>query len=121
MQNISKKQYRKICTDEKYLKGLKSNAIALYLLTALNVVIAIASNPWGLIDAGIYLVLTLGMHLGKSKACAIGVLLYAIFCVCVTMANTGNFGGWLWLVVAISAIRNFSIADKEYKQIYGVY
>ena len=119
MQNISKKQYRKICTDEKYLKGLKSNSIALYILTVLNAVIAIGTNPWALIDTGIYLVLTLGMHLGKNKACAIGVLLYAIFCICVTMATTGNFGGWLWLVIAISAIRNFSIADKEYKELYG--
>lgn len=120
MQNISKKQYRKICTDEKYLKGLKSNSIALYILTALNVLIAIGSNPWNLIDAGIYLVLTLGMHLGKSKGCAICILLYAIFCVGVTTATTGNVGGWLWLVIGISAVRNFSIADKEYKEIYGV-
>ena len=67
----------------------------------------------------IAVVLALGMHLGKSKACAVGVLLYGIFCIAVTLATTGNVGGWLWIIAAISGIKAFSAADKEYDMIYG--
>lgn len=119
-QQISKKQYRKVCTNEKYLKDLKSSAIALYILTALNAVLAFVGNIYGLIDVAIYLVLTLGMHKGKSKACAIGVLLYAIFSIVVVLAMDGTVGGWLWIIAAIGGIKAFSVADKEYEFLYHV-
>lgn len=115
----TKKEYRKICTNEKYRKELKTSAIILYVLIVLNALLSIAANPVGLLDVGIYLVLTLCMHLNKSKGCAIGVLCYAIFCVVVTMISTGNFAGWLWLIAAMGGIKAFSIADKEYEATYG--
>ena len=118
-QPMSKKEFRKVCQNEKYRKDLKSSAIFLYILSVVNALVAIAANPVALVDTGIYLVLILGMHLGKRKGCAVGVLLYAIFCTVVTMATTGQFGGWLWLIAAIGAIKAFGIADKEYDMIYG--
>jgi len=118
-QSMTKKEFRKSCTNEKYRKELKSSAIAMYILTAINVLVAIGTNPAALIDAAIYLALALGMHLGKSKACAVGVLIYAIFCIVVTLATTGNFGGWLWILAAISGIKAFGAADKEYDMVYG--
>lgn len=118
-QPMSKKEYRKVCQNEKYRKDLKSSAVAMYVLSVINALVAIAANPVALVDTGIYLVLILGMHLGKRKGCAVGVLLYAIFHTVVTMATTGQFGGWLWLIAAIGGIKAFGVADKEYDMIYS--
>lgn len=119
MQKPTKKEYRKICTNEKYRKDLKSSAIALYVLTVLNALIAIAANPGALLDTAIFLALTLGMHLGKSKGCAIGLLCFAIFSVVIMLISTGSLGGWLWVIAAIGGLRAFSAADKEYEAAYG--
>ena len=117
--SMTKKEFRKTCTNETYRKELKSSAITMYVLTVINALVAIGTNPVALVDAAIFLVLALGMHLGKSKFCAVGVLLYGIFCIAVTLATTGNIGGWLWIIAAISGIKAFGTADKEYEMIYG--
>ncbi|MBO7251704.1 MAG: zinc ribbon domain-containing protein [Oscillospiraceae bacterium] len=119
MQKMSKKEYRKVCTNEKYLKELKSNAIVLYVLVVINALIALAANPWMLLDAGINLVLTLGMHLGKRKGCAVGILVIAIASALISVAENGRMTGYLWIIAGIAALKAFSIADKEYESIYG--
>ena len=119
MQRVTKAQYRKMCTNEKYLKDLKNSAILLYVLGGLAVLLALAGNTLGLLDAAIYVGLTLGMHLGKNKGCAIGILCYAIFSMVVMLALNGTAGGWLWLVGSIGAVKAFSVADKEYEERYG--
>ena len=118
-QHVTKAQYRKMCTNEKYLKDLKTSAIILYVLTGFSALVAVAGNTAGLLDAAIYLGLTLGMHLGKNKGCAIGILCYAIFSMVVLLAVNGTAGGWLWLIGSIGAVKCFSIADKEYEARYG--
>ena len=118
LQPMSKKQFRKVCTNEKYRKELKTSVITLYILTVINALVAVAVNPVGLVDAAINLGLTLGVHRGKSKACAVGILCYAIFCTLVKMVNGGGFTGWLWFIAAWGAIKAFKQADKEYDMIY---
>lgn len=116
---MTKAQYRKVCTEPKYRKSLKTNAIVMYVLAGLNLLLSIATNPFGLLEVAITLGLTLGMHLGKSKGCAIGLLVYGIVNIVILLVLNGSISGWLWLVLAISSLRAFSIADKEYESIYG--
>jgi len=115
----SKKEFRKICNNEKFRKDLKTNAIILYVLVGINTLVSVGTNPAGLIDAVIYLGLTLGMHLGKSKGCAVGVLCYAIVSTVIGLISTGNLVGWLWIIAAYGGIKAFSVADQEYDSIYG--
>ena len=115
----SKKEYRKTCTNEKYRKSLKTNAIVMYILVGLNLVLAVAGNISGLLDVAITLGLTLGMHIGKSKGCAIGILIYSIVNMVILLVLNGSFGGWLWLIMGISCLKAFSIADKEYEALTG--
>jgi len=116
---VTKAEYRKMCTNEKYLKDLKTSAIILYALVGFSALVSVAGNTAGLLDTAIYLGLTLGMHLGKNKGCAIGILCYAIFSMVVMLALNGTAGGWLWLVGSIGAVKAFSVADKEYEERYG--
>ena len=116
---MTKRQYRKVCTEPKYRKSLKTNAIVMYVLAGLNLLLSIAANPMGLLDVAITLGLALGMHIGKSKGCAIGILVYGIVNIAILLITNGTFSGWLWLILAISSLRAFSVADKEYESIYG--
>lgn len=115
----SKKEYRKTCTNEKYRKTLKTNAIIMYVLVGLNLVLSIAANISGLLDVAITLALTLGMHIAKSKGCAVGILIYSIVNMVILLILNGSVGGWLWLVMGISCLKAFSIADKEYEELTG--
>ena len=115
---MTKKQYRKTCTNPDYLKKVKSNAILIYVLVGLNVLLAFVTTPLAILDAVINLALALGMHLGKSKGCAVAILVYAILSMAM-MLISGSMGGWLWLIAGIGAVKAFSVADKEYESIYG--
>ena len=112
--SMTKKEYRKACTNPKYLKELKSAAIVGYILVGVEVVVALLANIWALADAVILLGLVLGMHLGKRKGCAIAILCYSIFNVVYFLLTTGQLSGWLWVIMGIYAMKAFSIADKEY-------
>ncbi len=110
----SKKEYRKVCTNPKYLKDLKTAAIICYVLIGIEVALALFMNIWALVDALILLGLTLGMHLGKKKGCAIAILAYSIINVVYFLLTAGQLSGWLWIIAGIGAMKAFSIADKEY-------
>lgn len=79
--------------------------------------ISLLVSPFGLIDSVVFLALTLGMHLGKSKGCAIGMLVYAIFTVIAGLVAYGTFGGWLWIIAGVNALIVFNNADKRYKEL----
>lgn len=117
---VSKGQYRRICTNAEYLKNLKTCAIVLYVLTGLNAVIQLLTAPTGLVVVALDLALVLGIHLGKSKGCAIALLCISIVSVILALIYAGRPGGWMWIIASIAAIRAFSAADREYESIYGI-
>lgn len=71
-------------------------------------------NPVGIIDALVLAGLALGMHLAKSKVCAILILILSVVEV-VASIMYGAFPFW-WLIAGISAVVTFSKIDKQYKQ-----
>ena len=111
---ISKRDFR-----NNYVPSFKSNlrsiAILCYVVAGINAVIAIAFNPITIIDSLILLGFTLGMHLGKSKVCA--VLLLILGCIELIMGFIADSAasGALWLIAGIIAVVIFNKADKQYK------
>ena len=116
---VSKREYRRNCTDERYRKNLRNCAIWMYILCGVNAVIHLLVSPADIVIDAVNLALILGIHLGKSKGCAIALLCVSIVCVILTLINTGKFGGWWWIIASIGAISTFSGVDKEYEAIYG--
>lgn len=114
---ISIKEYRKQYAGESFRRNVRNAAIVGYICAGINAVISLIAVPLGLIDSVIFLALTLGMHLGKSKGCAIGMLVYAIFTVVVGLVATGTLGGWLWIVAGVNALIVFKNADKKYHEL----
>jgi len=115
---MSKKEYLKGHAPEGFYKTIKTWAIVSYVLIAINVVMLIF-NPLGIFDIALMLGLTLGIHLKKSKGCAIALLIYGIFNFVVGIVINGAPMGILWLVAAIVYLVQFNKAEKEYKAIYG--
>ena len=70
-------------------------------------------NPFGIIDALILAAFALGMHLAKSKICAILILILSIVEVLLSLAS-GSFPFW-WLIAGVSAVITFNKIDKQYK------
>ena len=116
--HMSKKEYLKSHAPEGFYKTIKTWAIVSYVLIAINVVMLIF-NPLGIFDIALMLGLTLGIHLKKSKGCAIALLIYGIFNFVVGIVINGAPMGILWLVAAIVYLVQFNKAEKEYKAIYG--
>jgi len=65
------------------------------------------------IDGLVLLGLTLGMHLGKSRGCAIAIFVVSIIEVIVSLQIQAF--PWVWLVVGISSLVIFNKIEKQYK------
>lgn len=109
------KDYRKNYASEPLKKSIKTWAIVGYVLVGINAVLALSVNPWMLLDTALLLGLTLGIHLGKSKGCAIALLVYVAINAVASLINGGSMTGWLWIVMAVSFLGTFKKMDAEYK------
>ena len=110
----SKKEFYEKYAGEGFYRNLKINAIIGYVLCGILALMAL-SNPYAWLDVVIYLALLLGMHLGKSKLCAIGITVYAAFGMFVNLILYGVLGGYLWLFVGIYSVVMFQKAEKRYQ------
>lgn len=113
--NISKKAFLKQYAGESFYKNLKVVAIIGYVLAGISA-IAIFANPAAIIDVVVMLGLTLGMHLGRSKACAIGLTAYGAFWMVYNLVMYGMFSSWGILLVGVYGLIIFAGADKRYKE-----
>lgn len=76
-----------------------------------------------LLDAAIYLGLSLGVHLGKSRVCAILMAAYTVFAIVMNFVNTGSFSGYIQIVASICAIMatfKFQKMWKDYRKQNGM-
>ena len=106
--------------DLPAMKSCKSNivtcGIVLYVLGVINIGLQIYLGSFPL--DGIFLILFgLGIHLGKSRVCAILCTIYGVFNVIYMIATTGRVAGWWILLIAIDAI----IYTFKYHSAWGKY
>lgn len=113
-QPVSRKEFIDKYAQPSLRKSITSIAILCYVCAGLTFVVSCIMNPAGIIDALILTVLALGMHLAKSKVCAILILVFSIVEVIFSLM-VGAFPVW-WLIAGISAVVVFSKIDKQYKQ-----
>lgn len=113
--SVSKREYLKKYAGDSFKNNLRIIAIVGYVLCGIQALMALA-DPFVLADLAICLGLTLGMHLGRSKGCAIGILVYAIVSMLIILISSGTVGGWGWLAVGISGLIIFHNAEKRYQE-----
>lgn len=112
---ISKKDYRREYAPQEMNKNLKIVGIIGYVLTGINVLVAFL-NPFAWLDVVILLALTLGIHLSKSKGCAIGMLVYGCVSCLLGLLSMGTPTGWAWIILGAVAISQINKIDRAYEQ-----
>ena len=112
---VTKKEYRKHFAPAELYKQLKSYAIWGYVLVGINVAVALLFDAAALLDALLQLGLVLGIHLKRSKGCAIGLLVYTILMNVLYLIAMGSIGGIGWLIISIGSLRIFGKMDKAYE------
>ena len=89
------------------MKTCKSNivtcGIVLYILGAINIGIQVFTGNLP-VDGIILILLGLGIHLARSRVCAILCTIFGTFNVIYMVATTGRVAGWWILLVAIYAL-----------------
>lgn len=118
-QYMSKKEYLKHHAPESFYKSIRTDSITAYCVLGVSTVLMLFGFGGGFSDKIIILALILGVHLKKSKGCAIALIIYGALNFIVATMDMGRPAGWLWLALGIIYMKNFSDAEKEYKKIYG--
>ena len=112
----SLKEYRKHNADPQRQKTLRTYCIIGYVLCGLNIVLGLLANWMVLLEMGVLLALLIGVHKNKSKACAIGVLVYSIVNCLLLLLTTGSVSGWVWLILGIGMVSTIGKIDKDYRE-----
>jgi hypothetical protein len=103
-------------------KTVKNNIIAAgviaYISAAITLIFAVVNDPYTLIDFLLVLGLGLGVHLGKSRACAVILMVYAAINTVLLLVTTGSVSGLLIIIGGICGIVgtfSFAKAWEQYK------
>lgn len=116
---VTRKVFRREYAPKKFHKDLRTASIILYCLIGFQTLMGILINPVLLGDAILYIGLTLGMHLGKNKGCAIAILVTSCCFTLLTFFSTGRLQGYAWIFAGILAVKVFADVDKAYDAQFG--
>ena len=110
------KEYIDSYADEKTRKEIKNYSIYLYVLAAINLLLAFFAGYLP-IDSVILLALGIWYQRTYSTACAITVLAYSVLTVLMNLIDTGEFRGWLVLLLGVMIF----ISNRKAKKAYEAY
>ena len=100
---LTKAEFLGLSTMKSCKSNIVSCGIALYILGVINIGLQIF---WGVLPLdGIFLILFgLGIHLGKSRVCAILCTVFSVINMAYMAVTFGRITGWWILLVGIYAI-----------------
>lgn len=113
--DVTRKKYFREYAGDGFNSNIRVIAICAYVMCGLLAVTAIM-NPYSLIDALAFFVLTLGMHLRKSEGCAIVILAYSVVGFIFALVYSHSVVGVGWIVIGIYSVMAFHSAGKRWKQ-----
>lgn len=114
---VSKKDYINKYATAALRKNINSTAYLLYGLSVVSLIFnfIMAGFSWiTLAEIGVMVALIVGIHIGKSKVCAILLLIVSIAETVLTLVLSGQVAGWWWIIASIYAVSIFRKLDKEY-------
>lgn len=111
------KEYRKKYAPEHLRKNVQNLALVGYLLGVVNLAMGIWNgNVFQIAVAVVLLVLDLGLHLNKSKVCAVGILVCACLDLLLSAYTGGSATNWGWIALGFCAIGPINEMDKAFKK-----
>lgn len=100
---LTKKEFLNLPAMKSCKSNINTCGIALYVIGAINIVLQIAMGSLP-IDGVLIVLFGLGIHLGKSRICAILCTVFGGFNVLYMIMTTGRIAGWWILLAGIYAI-----------------
>lgn len=116
---MTKKEFDKHTNIVNVKKQITGTAIVGYVIVGINLILAFATAFSNILDVLLMLGMSLGIHLAKSRVCAIILTVYGAFNMIVMTIANGGIAGWWILLVGIYAIINtfkYQKAWAEYQQ-----
>lgn len=111
------KEYRKQYAPEHLRKNVVNLALVGYVLSVANLAMGIwNSNVIQIGVAAVLLVLDLGLHLNKSKFCAVAILVTACLDLLLSAYTGGSLTNWGWIALGFCAIGPINEMDKAFKK-----
>lgn len=118
---LSKKEFYTLYTSPALKREVKGSAVCLHVCAGFTFLFHLFAAPLGFSSSGIpWLDLLLmvgcglGLQLGQSRACAVGVTVYSVFNTLFWLLDTGKFGGWWIIAIGVASIRTTFALHKEY-------
>ena len=103
--NLTKEQFANAPQLAGWRRNFKTTYIIGYVCSALMLIGLFSVGAAALIDVAIVLGTNIGVHLKRSRGCAIGMLVYAIINTIIGIVSSGMLSGWLILATAICAVK----------------
>ena len=110
------KEFASLKENKTAKSYITAGAILSYVTAAVSAVAAVAGgNLFILVDVALVLGLGLGVHLGRSRVCAVLLGVYGLYNTIFTLITQHTFGGWLLLLAAVFAIMGTFKLQKDWK------
>lgn len=102
---MTKEEFNQCANIKTIIKNITIAAIITYVIGAISLItnVILGGNIFGLLDVIIVIGLGVGVHVAKSRACAVVLLVYSVFNMIYMLLLAGMPGGWLILVCGIYA------------------
>ena len=115
--NCTRKEYRKKYAPEHLRKNVQALAVMGYVLSAANLAVGIWNGNWILAAVAVVLLaMNVGLHLNKSKVCAIGILV----CACAQLLLASYIGSsptsWGWIALGVCCVNPIKEMDKAFEK-----
>ena len=114
----TKKEFLKLPGNEKVRKEIQTCGIICYICAVITAImgLAVMHQPYILLDVALLVGLGLGIHLAQSRACAVVLLVYALFSMVMGLVQNGQLNGWLIAIAGVFAVIYTFKAEKLWKQ-----
>lgn len=102
---MTKEEFNQCANIKPITKNITVAAIMTYVVGVISLItnVILGGNIFGLLDVIIVIGLGVGIHMAKSRACAVVLLVYSVFNMIYMLLLAGMPGGWLILVCGIYA------------------
>lgn len=102
---MTKEEFSQCANIKPLIKNITAAAIISYVVGVISLItnVIIGGNIFGLLDVIIVIGLGVGIHIAKSRACAVVLLVYSVVNMIYMLLLAGMPGGWLILVCGIYA------------------
>lgn len=116
METITKREFSVKYASRRDRRNVRAAAIVTYICAALNLLICfILKDYFMLLDVVLVVGLGLGVHLAKSRACAVVLLVYACISGIMASISTGQLSGWLLILAGVWAVIGTFNLHKDYQ------